>query len=97
MPNIQGNGPRLDAAREEVMARVSQYEDHKEAILVAISKASLAHSRPPTVRALASEFDVGVATMHSYLTRLAEEGMVEWSKGQHRSLKATQQGFRTPS
>jgi DNA-binding IclR family transcriptional regulator len=76
------------------MARVSHYEDKKLRVLAMIAEARGRHSKPPTVRTLAVETGVGVATMHAYLHRLAEEGMVEWSPRQHRSLNLTPQGFQ---
>jgi DNA-binding GntR family transcriptional regulator len=76
------------------MARVSRYEDVKDGILAKISDAALAHSKPPAVRTLAQEFEVSVSTMHSYLTRLADEGMIHWRPGRHRSLTCTPQGFQ---
>lgn len=77
------------------MARVSKYGEHKDQLLELIAKAAEAHAKPPSVRQLAAEVGVGVATLHSYLERLSDEGMVEWRPGKHRSLKlgpkATQQ------
>ena len=77
------------------MARVSKYGEHRDQLIGMIAKAAESHARPPSVRQLAAEVGVGVATMHSYLERLSDEGVVEWSPGKHRSLKlsptATQQ------
>jgi transposase len=44
------------------------------------------------VRELAAQFGVGTATMHAWLSRLSDEGMVEWTAGRHRSLRLSQQG-----
>lgn len=79
------------------MARASKYEDVKQGILEQIAQADMRHGRPPAVRDLADRHGVSVSTMHSYLTRLAEEGLVEWSRGRHRSLRCTPQGFPAPS
>ncbi len=76
------------------MARASQYKGTRDKILVAVHEAETSHGKPPSVRDLADQFDVGVATMHSYLQKLAEEGMVEWRKGRHRSLHLTDSGIR---
>lgn len=76
------------------MVRASKFEDTREKILVVLNEAHAAHGKPPSVRDLADQFDVGVATMHSYLQKLAKEGMVEWRPGRHRSLHLTQQAIR---
>ena len=75
-----------------MMARASKYEGKRDEVLALIGGAALRHSKPPTVRLLAEEAGVGVATMHSYLTKLAQEGLVEWRPGKHRSLALTPQG-----
>lgn len=72
------------------MGRASKYEQHRSAILDALAQAESSHARPPTVRTLADSCGVGVATMHSYLTRLSEEGVVEWQAKSHRSLRLRQ-------
>lgn len=71
------------------MGRISRYEDHRATILALVAENVAAHSRPPTVRTLAETCGVGVATAHSYLGQLAEEGMVEWAPKSHRSLRLT--------
>ncbi len=76
------------------MARASQYGDTRDKILDSVHKTALAHGKPPSVRNLAEEFDVGVATMHDYLKKLADEGMVEWRPGRHRSLHLTDLALR---
>lgn len=94
MPNIE-TAVRYDPQQEDTkyMARASNYEPLKESVLDALHVAYLRHSKPPTVRDLAETVQVGVATMHLYLKKLAEEGLVEWSEGRHRSLKITQAGL----
>jgi len=81
------------------MARASDYEDKKIAVLQEVFDRVRTHSRTPTVRELATSFDVSPATMHSWLTRLSEEGdgqegLVAWTPGRHRSLHCTQTGIR---
>lgn len=75
------------------MARATNYQDDKEWVVKLIHDAQVAHSRPPTVRALATELGVGVATMHSYLRKMADEGLVDWKSGHHRSLRVTDRGM----
>lgn len=82
------------------MARASEYEDRKLEVLQSIFDRVRTHSRTPTVRELADSFDVSPATMHSWLTRLSEEGedgeegLVAWTAGRHRSLHCTQRGIQ---
>jgi predicted transcriptional regulator len=79
------------------MARASHYLAHRQTIIDLIAHSVASHSRPPTVRALAIQCGVAVATMHSYLQRLSEEGLVEWQAKSHRSLKLTPKGTRLAS
>jgi Mn-dependent DtxR family transcriptional regulator len=44
------------------------------------------------VRWIADELDVGLATAHSYLELLHEEGMIEWRPRVHRSIRITPLG-----
>lgn len=76
------------------MARVSQYGDKREELLSMIAEAMIAHGKAPSIRDLATRLNVGVGTIHSYLVKLAEEGVIEWKQGKHRSLKVTQKGFQ---
>lgn len=76
------------------MPRVSKYEEHRDQVLTLILDAVMLHSRPPTVRTLAAELQVGVGTMHSYLGKLAEEGLVEWQPKSHRSIHLTQRALQ---
>jgi DNA-binding IclR family transcriptional regulator len=76
------------------MARASKYEASKVEVLGLIREAHARHSKPPTVRDLAAQSGVGVATMHSYLQKLAEEGLVDWDRNRHRSLRLTREGIQ---
>ena len=76
------------------MARRTQYGEQKVAVLAEISERVRRHSKVPTVRELADRFAISAATMHSWLTRLAEEGLVEWTPGRHRSLRCTPRGIQ---
>ena len=75
------------------MARVTHYQDDKEWVIKLIHNAQVAHSRPPTIRDLADELGVGLATMHSYLTKMVEEGLIDRKRGHHRSLTVTDVGM----
>jgi DNA-binding transcriptional regulator YhcF (GntR family) len=80
------------------MARASRYEDVKQEILDEIAAVDAAHGKPPSVRDLAGRFEVSVSTMHSFLKKMLEEGMVEWKPGRHRTLRpAIQQITRVSS
>lgn len=74
------------------MARASGYENARDDLLQMIDAAARAHGRPPSVRQLAEHVSVGVATLHSYLQKMAEEGLVTWQPKHHRSLKITREG-----
>ena len=79
------------------MARASKYEDVKQDILAEIAAAAAAHGKAPAVRDLAEAHEVSVSTMHSFLTKLAGEGVSEWKSGRHRSLRLTPNGFTASS
>ena len=74
------------------MARVSLYDGHRDQILRSIDASQARHAKPPSVRELAEQCGVGVATMHAYLTKMADEGVLEWRTGRHRSLRLTPEG-----
>lgn len=79
------------------MARTSRYEDVKVDVLTKLHMVEQRHGQPPSVRDLATSFGVSVSTMHSYLKRLAEEGLVQWTRGRHRSLRLTLLGIQQSS
>lgn len=79
------------------MARASHYDEDKAKVLDLVHSAAVAHGRPPSVRDLAEQLGVGVATMHSYLRKLSDEGLVEWAPGRHRSLRVTSSGVHAIS
>lgn len=74
------------------MARTSKYNSTKQGVLESIDAALRHHAKVPTVRELADSFEVAPATMHSWLGRMAEEGLISWEPGRHRSLRSTAQG-----
>jgi DNA-binding IclR family transcriptional regulator len=71
------------------MGRASLYEFKRDGILEVIRRLS-ASGRAPSLREVASVADVSVATLHSYLKRMADEGLVEWHSKSHRSLRLTE-------
>lgn len=76
------------------MPRASKYEQHRDGVLARIQLELQRHGRPPSVRSLAEEMHVGVATMHSYLSKMAEEGLIEWRSKSHRTLRCTPKGIQ---
>lgn len=75
------------------MGRQSHYEDKKRFILLAIHDVHKAAGRAPSVRELAYRAAVGVATVHSYLGKMAQEGLIVWQPKAHRTLRLTPLGF----
>lgn len=72
--------------------RVSRYPESREAILDAID----AHTElaGPSLREVCAVVGLPVGTLHDYLCRLAEEGLVEWTPRRFRSLRLTEAGQR---
>lgn len=79
------------------MARASRYQAVKGEILAQIAKTEASHAKPPAVRDLAEVHEVSVSTMHSFLTKMNGEGLIEWKPGRHRSLRLTPQGSQASS
>lgn len=69
------------------MARASLYEFKRDGILEAIVSITSATGRAPSMREVADVADVSVATLHSYLQQMRQEGLVEWRERSHRSLR----------
>lgn len=73
--------------------RVSRFGEKRVEVLTQVVNAMRRHSKVPTVRELADRFDISPGTMHSWLTKLAEEGLIEWTPRTHRSLHCTPEGL----
>lgn len=71
------------------MPRVSQYEFKRDDILATIQALTSESGRSPSMREVADVVDVSIATLHSYLNQMREEGLVEWQNRSHRSLRVT--------
>ena len=69
------------------MPRISQYEFKRDDILSTISALTSESGRSPSMREVADVVDVSIATLHSYLNQMREEGLVEWQNRSHRSLR----------
>jgi SOS-response transcriptional repressor LexA len=74
------------------MGRRSGYPSNREGLLVLIDSSLRTKGRSPSVRWIADELDVGLATAHSYQELLHEEGMIEWRPRVHRSIRITPLG-----
>jgi len=74
------------------VGRRSQYPEKREEIVRAISGLLAANHRTPSVREVADEVDLSIATLHSYLGKLNEEGLIEWRTRRHRSIMLTREG-----
>lgn len=76
------------------MGRKSHYQQHRADVLRLIEDSWARRVTAPTVRDLAEAVGVGVATMHLYLGRMYEEGLIEWLPGSRRSktLKVSSSG-----
>lgn len=68
------------------MGRQSLYHYKRDGIVEAITRLST-DGRSPSLREVADVADVSVATLHSYLSKMRDEGLVEWNEKSHRSLR----------
>lgn len=73
------------------MPRQSLYLFKRDGILDAIRTITNATGQSPSVREIAEVADVSVATLHAYLQRMREEGVITWTEKHHRSLQLTDQ------
>jgi predicted transcriptional regulator len=87
MPNKSGQ-----TDKEEKVARQSLYEYKRDGILSAVATLTEAQGKAPSLREIASVADVSVATLHSYLLKMKEEGVVQWTEKHHRSLRVQTPG-----
>lgn len=69
------------------MARQSLYQYKREGILQAIQSLTTSTGRSPSLREIADVANVSVATLHAYLKKMQDEGVVAWDSNKHRSLK----------
>jgi len=76
------------------VARKSLYPLKRDEIVRAISALTKERHRTPSVREISRRTNISVATLHSYLERLHEEGLIEWRAKRHRSMRLTPEGQR---
>lgn len=69
------------------MPRQSLYMFKRDGILDAIDTLTVAGGKAPSIREIADVADVSIATLHSYLQRMKEEGLISWTERHHRSLR----------
>lgn len=78
------------------MGRQSKYEHYKQPVLDAIADLTRKEGKPPSLREVAKATDVSVATLHSYIQRLRDDGLIEWRQRGHRSLRVKQPHDASP-
>lgn len=83
----------VDAEREWVMARPSLYELNRDVVVIAIASLSRSSGKPPTLREVSERTGISVSTLHSYVNRMHDEGLVTWQPRSHRSVRLTAQGM----
>ena len=76
------------------MGRQSRYPDKREEVVSAVAALIEERHRNPTVREISDRTQISVATLHSYLQNLADEGLVMWRPKRHRSISLTPEGQR---
>lgn len=76
------------------MGRQSQYPVKRDEIVTAISTILGESHRNPTMREIATRTNLSVATLHAYLGKLSDEGLIEWRTKRHRSIRLTPEGQR---
>lgn len=74
------------------MARKSNYMANKMLVLQSIHGLTLRRRKAPTVREVSEDTEISITTLHSYLQRLSQEGLVQWRPKRHRSLQLTKSG-----
>lgn len=75
------------------MPRQSLYMYKRDGILDAIETLTAATGKAPSIREIAQVADVSIATLHSYLTKMKDEGVISWTERHHRSLKVIPVGI----
>lgn len=71
------------------MGRRSLYEIRKDSVLYAIKQLTDQRGSPPSLRDVAEVTGISVSTLHHYLPRMAEEGLVTWQPKSHRTVRLT--------
>lgn len=77
------------------MGRQSLYDVRRDSIIMAIKRLSDRYGKPPTLREVSELCDVSVATLHTYMPQLAEEGLITWQPRSHRSVRLTAKALET--
>lgn len=72
------------------MPRQSLYMYKREGILDAVATLTAASGgKAPSIREIAEVADVSIATLHLYLHKMKDEGVISWTERHHRTLKVT--------
>lgn len=78
------------------MPRQSLYQFKRDGIINAVETLTAATGKAPSIREIAEVADVSIATLHSYLVRMKDEGVISWTERHHRSLKVSLPISRLP-
>lgn len=76
------------------MGRRSLYDIRKDSVLVAVKRLSDSKGSPPSLRDVAEVTGISVSTLHNYLPKMADEGLVTWQPRSHRTIRLTQEGLK---
>lgn len=71
------------------MGRRSLYEIRKDSVIYAIKQLTDQRGAPPSLRDVAEVTDISVSTLHHYLPRMADEGLLTWQPKSHRTVRLT--------
>jgi hypothetical protein len=86
----------VGTTRRVLMGRQSQYKTKRDDVLAAIKKLTAEQGRSPSLREVSGETGVSIATLHSYMAKLKEEGAIEWQEKSHRSIRIKTAAPPTP-
>lgn len=77
------------------MGRRSLYEIRKDSVLYAVKRLTDERGSPPSLRDVAEVTGISVSTLHNYLPKMQEEGLVTWQPYSHRTIRLTSEALAT--
>lgn len=81
--------PMEHTSKEGNVGRRSLYEVRKDSVLFAVKRLTDERGSPPSLRDVAEVTGISVSTLHNYLPRMADEGLVTWQPRSHRTIRLT--------